>query len=157
MMTTIENIVMQDFKEFSYGSVRIKEYMGYLIVAKARCIKGCNLSFVDSVPKFHMLPDPDYGIVKAIFKKSYYGEYKISIGDMTHFDTLIIIGLDKEKDIIEKVFAIPEKEIRGKRFITITSTTVSYQKFEIGKKPYVQTYEHIKAGKCSILEDGSVT
>lgn len=156
MTVIIEDTVIQDFKDFSYGAGRKKEYMGDLIVAKARVLKGCSLLFNEGVPKFHMSPDPEYGTVKVTFKKSYYGEYKISIGDMTHFDTLIIVGLGKDKNVIEKVFAIPEKELRGKRFLTITSTTVAYQKFEIDKKPYIQTYEDIKAGKCSILEDGSI-
>jgi hypothetical protein len=136
--------------------VRKKEYIGNLIVAKARSIKGCGLLFNEGVPKFHMSKDPEYGIIKVTFKKSYHGEYKISIGDMTHFDTLVIIGLNKQKNIIEKVFAIPEKDLRGKRFLTITGTTVLYQKFEIDKTPYVKTYEDIKTGQCSILEDGSI-
>ena len=147
---------MQNFKDFFSGVGRKRDYMGNLIVAKARGLKDCGLLFIDSVPKFHMSPDPEYGIIKVILKNAYYGEYKISIGDTTRFDTLIIIGLDKEKNVIEKVFAIPEKELSGKRFITITSTSVLYQKFEVDKKWYVQTYEDIKNGKCSILEDGSM-
>ena len=147
---------MQNFKDFFSGIRRKKYYMGNLIVAKARGLKDCSLSLVDSVPKFHTSPDPEYGVIKVIFKNSYYGEYKISIGDMTHFDTLIVLGLDKEKNVIDKVFAIPEKDLRGKRFITITNTVVSYQKFEVDKKWYAQTYEDIKNGKCSILEDGSM-
>jgi hypothetical protein len=155
-MKIIEDIVIKDFKDFSCGTGRKKEYMGDLIVAKARCLKGCNLLFTDLVPKLCMSQDPEYGTIKVMFKKSYYGEYKISIGDMENFNTLIIVGLGKEKSVINKLFAIPEKELRGKKFITITSTTVTYQKFEIDKKPYVQTYEDIKAGKCPILEDGSI-
>jgi hypothetical protein len=155
MMVTIEDAVIQDFKEFS-GSGRRKEYMGDLIVAKARGLKDCSFMFIDSVANFHMSPDPEYGIVKVVLKKSYYGDYKISIGDMSNFDTLIVLGLDKEKNTIKKVFAIPKNELRERKFITITSTTVSFQKFEIDEKPYARIYEDIKTGKCPILEDGSV-
>lgn len=155
-MTIIEDIVVQDFKEFSNNTGRKKDYMGEMIVAKARGLKDCSFLFVDSVTNFHMSQDPEYGIVKVMLKKSYYGDYKISIGDMSNFDTLIVLGLDKEKNAIKKVFAIPKKELRGRKFITITSTTVSFQKFEIDEKPYARTYEDIKAGKLTILEDGSV-
>ena len=156
MKTIIEDVVINDFKGFSDGTGRRKGYMGDLIVAKAKGLKGCSLMFIDSVTKFHMSPYPEYGIVKAIFKKSYYGDYKIPIGDMTNFDTLIVVCLDKEKNAIKKVFAIPKKELRGRKFITITSTTVSFRKFEIDEKPYARTYEDIKAGKFKILDDGSI-
>lgn len=59
----------------------------------------------------------------------------------------------QEKNIIEKVFVIPKEELGQKRFITITSTTVGYKKFEIDKKSYTQAYEDMKARKCQILED----
>lgn len=156
MMIIIEDVIIQDFKDFSHGLVRKKDYMGDLIVAKARNLKGCSLVYIDSVTKLHMPPDPEYGVIKVELKKSYYGGYKVSIKDMKYFDTLIVLGLDKEKSVVDKVFAIPEEDLRKKKFITITSTTVSYKKFEIDKKPYVRTYEEIKAGKCPILEDGSI-
>jgi hypothetical protein len=152
----VENVIIQNFEGFFSGVRRKKDYMGYLIVAKARGLKDCGLSLIDSVPKFHMSPDPEYGVVKVTFKNSYYGEYKIAIGDTTCFDTLIVIGLDKEKNVIKNVFVIPEKELSGKRFITITNTTVLYQKFEVDKKQYAQTYEDMKTGKYSLLEDGSI-
>lgn len=156
MATIIEDTVIQDFKDFSNGSGRRKEYMGQLIVAKTRGLKDCSFLFIDSVTNFHMSPDPEYGIVKVVLKKSYYGDYKISIGDMSNFDTLIVLGLDKEKSAIKKVFAIPKKELRGRKFITITSSAVSFRKFGIDEKPFARIYEDIKAGRCPMLEDGSI-
>lgn len=156
MTATIDEMIVSDFKNFSNGTGRKKEYMGDLIVIKARGLKNYRLQFVDSVLRFYMYPDPEYGTIKVIFKASYYGEYKLALGDMTRFDTLIIVGLDKHKNVIERVFAIPEKDLSGKRFITITKASTMYQKFEIDKKRYAETYENMKNGKFSIMEDGSI-
>lgn len=157
MMVEIYKMISDDFKKFSDGTARKKEYMGDLIVAKARNLKDCDLIFTDLSIKFRMSKDPEYGIVKVSFRTSYYGEYKISVGDVTLFDTLIIIGLNREKNVIEKVFVIPEKDLIGKRFITVTNTTVSYKKFEVDKKIYAQVYDGMKTGNIPTLEGFIIT
>jgi hypothetical protein len=103
MAKTIEDAVIQDFKGFSNGSGRRKEYMGDLIVAITRGLKDCSYMFIDSVTNFRMPPDPEYGIVKVVLKKSYYGDYKISIGDMSNFDTLIVICLEEGNSLLLQV------------------------------------------------------
>lgn len=151
-MITID-IIEKDFKNFFNNNTgRKKDYIGDLIVAKARGIKNCRLQIIDSVPKFNLLLDPEYGIVKVLFKTSYYEEYKVSIGNGRGFDTLLIVCINRDKKIIEKVFAIPEKELAKKRFITITKSGQTYQKFKIDEKPYIHIYNNIKKGKYSIQE-----
>lgn len=149
--------VEKDFKDFFNGAGRKKDYIGDLIVAKARGLKNCCIQIVDSIPKFDPLIDQEYGIAKVVFRTSYYEEYKVPIGNARGFDTLFIMGISREKKIIEKVFAIPEKELIGKRFITITKSGQTYQKFKIDEKPYIQTCNNIKKGKYSILEDNDIT
>jgi hypothetical protein len=150
------DIIENDFKDFFNGAGRKKDYIGDLIIIKTRGLKN-NLQIVDSASKFDLLVDQEYGIIKVIFRTSYYDEYKISIGNERGFDTLFIIGINRDKKIIEKVFAIPEKELTGKRHITITKSGKTYQKFKIDEKPYINTYNHIKTGKYSILEDNNIT
>lgn len=151
------DIIENDFKNFFNCAGRKKDYIGDLIAAKTRGLKNCRLKVIDSVPKFDPLLDPEYGIVKAVFRTSYYDEYKVSIGNVRGFDTLLIIGINRDKKVIEKVFAIPEKELAKKRFLTITKSGQTYQKFKIDEKPYIQTYNNIKKGKYSILEDNDIT
>lgn len=145
------------FKDFFNGAGRKKDYIGDLIVAKTRGLKDCRLQIIDSIPKFDPLIDQEYGIIKVVFRTSYYEEYKVPIGSSRGFDTLFVIGINREKKIIEKVFAIPEKELIGKRFITITKNGQKYQKFKIDEKPYIRTYNNVKKGKYSILEDNDIT
>lgn len=154
-----DNTITNNLKNFfnTVGRKKVSyDYIGYLIVAKARKIKNCRLQIVDSVPKFDPLIDPEYGIIKVIFRTSYYEEYKISIGDERDFDTLFIIGINRDEKVIEKVLAIPEKELVAKRFITITRTG-QYQKFEIDENPYIQIFDNIKKGKYLISKDNDIT
>lgn len=150
------DVIKDDFKDFFRCTGRKKDYIGYLIVIKTRGLKNCRLQISRS-SQFDELIDPEYGIVKVKFRTSYYNEYKLSLGDGGNFDTLIILGLNKDKKTIEKVFAIPEKELKGKRFITITNTGQMYQKFRIDERPYRRVYDYMKTGKYSIEEDGDIT
>ena len=145
------SIIERDFKEFLRRTKR-KDCIGDIIVIKARGLKNCNLNISIS----NKLSDPEYGIVKVKFRPLYYDEYKVPLGDETNFDTLIVIGLNKDKDIIETAFAIPEKELNGKRFITITKTGI-YQKFKIDERPYREVYDHMKTGNYSIICDDRMT
>ena len=148
--------IIKDFKDFFNGAGRKKDYIGDLIVAKTRNLKNCCLQILDSIYKFDTLKDLEYGIIKVVFRTSYYSEYKVSIGDGRQFNTLFVIGINREKKIIEKVFAIPEEELIGKRFITITKNGQRYQKFKIDEKPYIKTYNNIEKGRYSILEDNNI-
>jgi len=148
--------VEKDFKDFFNGAGRKKDYIGDLIVTKTRGLKNCRIQIIDSIPKFDPLVDQEYGIVKVVFRTSYYEEYKVPIGNARGFDTLFVIGINRDEKVIEKVFAIPEKELTGKRFITITKNGQTYQRFKIDEKPYVRTYNNIKKGKYSILEDNDI-
>lgn len=148
---TIEN----DFKDFFGVSGRKKDYIVELIVAKTRGLKNCSVQIIDSIPKFDLLIDPEYGIIKVLIRASYYDEYKVSIGERG-FDTLFVVGINRDKKVIENVYAIPEKELTGKKYITLTKTGPTYQKFKIDEKPYIQTYNNIIKGKYSMLDDNDI-
>ncbi len=154
MMTN--EIVEKDFQEFFNNSGRKKDYIGDLIVIKTRGIKNCRLQIIDSIPKFDLFPDQEYGIIKVMFRTDYHKDYKITIGSARDFDTLFIIGLSREKKIIERVFAIPKKELENIKNITITKNSPKYIRFKIDEKPYIQIYEKIKKGNYSMLEDSDI-
>lgn len=155
MMT--DDIVKKDFQEFFNNSGRKKDYIGDLIIIKTRGIKNCRLQIIDSIPKFDLFTDQEYGIIKVMFRTSYHEDYKITIGTERDFDTLFIIGISREKKIIERVFAIPKKELDNIKNITITKNTQKYIRFKIDEKPYIQIYEKIKKGKYSLLTDSDIT
>ncbi len=149
--------VEKDFNDFFNIPGRKKDYIGDLIVIKTRGIKNCHLRIIDSIPKFDPFIDPEYGSIKVIFRTSYHEDYKITVGNLRDFDTLIIIGINREKKTIERVFAIPKKELDDIKNITITKNGPKYLRCKIDAKPYIQIYEKIKKGKYSILEDGDIT
>ncbi len=150
------DLIQNDFEKFFKYTGRKKYYIGDLIVIKARGLKNCCLQ-INRTPRFDELIDPEYGIIRVKFRTSYYNDYKIPLGDMKNFDTLIVLGLNKDKETIERVFAIPEKELSGKRFITITNTGQTYQRFKIDEKPYRKVYDYMKTRKYSIEEDDDIT
>lgn len=150
------DIVGKDFQEFFNSPGRKKDYIGDLIIIKTRGIKNCRLQIIDSIPRFDLFTDPDYGIIKVMFRTAYYKDYKITIGTGRDFDTLFIIGLSREKKIIERVFAIPKKELDNIKNITITKNSPKYERFKIDEKPYFQICEKIKKGKYSIFTDSDI-
>lgn len=152
----MKETIQKDFKEFFNGIGRKKEYIGDLITIKVRNLKNCSLYIGRSGFKFDIVPDPDYGIIKTRFRTSYHGDYKIPIGDIRCFDTLLVLGLNREKEIIEKVYAIPEKELGKKKFITITKTGKMYQRFRIDERPYNKMSQYLKTGNYSLLEDDNI-
>jgi hypothetical protein len=150
----IKKTIETDFKKFFYNIGKRKDYVGDVIAIKVRKLKGCNLDTNGPTFKFNMVPDQEYGIIKTKFRILYDHDHKIPIGTTRNFDTLFIIILNKGKGIVEKVYAIPEKELDGKRIITIVDT--KYQRFKINEKPYNEIYCYIKTGKYSIFEDDSI-
>lgn len=152
----VKEIIERDLKKFFLGTgTRKKDYIGDLITIKARNLKDCIL-YISKTIKFDIIKDPEYGIIKTRFRTSYYGDYKVPIGEYKGFDTLIVICLNRDKQIIEKAFAIPEKELGEKRFITILKTGHTYQKFKIDEKPYNKIYNYMKTEKYSILDDDDI-
>lgn len=152
----MKDIIEKDFREFFNGVGRKKDYIGDLITIKARDIKNCILYISRLTFKFSPFLDPEYGIIRTRFRTSYYGDYKIPIGESRDFDTLFILGLNRDKKIIEKVFAIPEKELGEKKFITITETGQTYKKFKIDEKPYNKICRCMETGGYSIFEDCNI-
>jgi hypothetical protein len=150
-------MVEKDFQDFFNCAGRKKDYMGDLIIIKTRGIKNCRLQIIDSIPQFDLFTDQEYGIIKVMFRTAYHEDYKIIIGTERNFDTLFIIGLSREKKIIERVFAIPKKELDNIKNITITKNSPKYLRFKIDEKPYIQIYEKIKKGEYSILTDSDIT
>lgn len=148
--------IERDIKDFFNCKGRKKDYIGDLITIKARNIKNCNLEIDKLTFKFNLAPDPEYGIIKTRFRTSYYGDYKIHIGEERNFDTLLILGLNRDKKIIDRAFAIPEKNLNGKRFITITKKGQVYQRFKIDERPYNDIYSLMKTGNYSLFEDDSI-
>lgn len=146
--------IEKDFKRFFNNVGKRKDYIGDIIVIKVRKLKDCSLNINDSMSKFNMTPDPEYGIIKTRFRTLYENDYKIPVGTARGFDTLFIMILNKGKGTIEKVYAVPEKELDGKRIITIVDAR--YQKFKINEKPYNDIYCYMKTGKYSILEDDNI-
>lgn len=153
----IKDTIEKDFKSFFNNVGKRKSYVGDFVAIKARKLKGCSLDINGPSPKFDMVPDPEYGIIKTKFKVFHENDHKVSIGTARDFDTLFIVALNKRKGIIENVYAIPEKELDMKRVITIAGTEDAYQKFKIDEKPYNEIYCYMKTGKYSVLEDGDIT
>lgn len=155
-ISELKTVIERDFKEFFDGAGRRRDYIGELIVIKTRKLMNCRLKFARSTPKFLDISDPEYGIIRTKFRTSYYGDYKVPIGEDRNFDTLIVLGLNKEKKIIEKVFAIPKEYIEKKKFITITKTGQACTKYKIDAKPYNNAYMGVQNGSYSILEDKNI-
>ena len=151
----MNELIEKDFKEFFNSTGRKKGYIGDLMTIKARNLKNCTLRINRSIG-FNTIQDPEYGIIRTRFRTSYYGEYKLAIGDIRDFDTLFILGINKDKQIIETAYAIPEKALEGKKFITINTKTGIYQKFRIDEKPYNKIYNYMKTGNYSIFEDNDI-
>lgn len=153
----MKEIIEKDFKNFFTGTGRKKEYIGDLTTIIARNLKNCYLYITRSGFKFGNVSDPDYGIIRTSFRTSYYGDYKIHIGNERGYDTLMMLGLNREKEIIEKVFAIPYDVLDGKTSITIMKTGQKYQKFRIDEKPYNKVCQYLKIGNYSMLDNSNIT
>lgn len=152
-----KNTIEKDFKQFFNNIGRKKNYVGEILAIKARKLEGCILDINDTIPKFNMAPDPEYGIIKTKFRAMYENDDKVPIGTDRDFDTLFIIVLHKGKGTIEKVYAIPKKELDRKRAITIADNKDECQKFRIDEKPYNDVYCYMRTGKYSILKDSSIS
>lgn len=151
----IKDTIEKDFKRFFNNIGKRKDYIGDIIVIKVRELKGCSLNRYGLTYKFNMPPDPEYGIIKTRFKTMRDNDHRISITPAKDFDTLFIMILNKIKGTVEKVYAIPEKELDEKRIIIITDDI--YQKFIINEKAYNDIYYYMRTGKYSIFEDGNIT
>lgn len=132
---------------------RRKDYLGEIITIIARRL-GESLKDKDIDEIKNRIPDPELGIIKPKVKTSYFGEYKINIGKDRNFGTLLIIGLNREKKIVEKVFAIPIHQLDGIGFMSILKNG-KYDKFRIDEKPYNEVFQmiHDNRTKSIINED----
>ena len=151
-----KEIIENDLRQFVYNVRRKRDYVGDLIVIKARGIKNCRLSLYRSRPRFDPLLDQDYGIIRPLFRTSYHREYKVTIGRNRDFDTLLDICINRDRMSVETVFAIKKEEIIEKSHITITENGETYKKFRVDEKPYTKIYDYIKTGKYSMLEDKDI-
>ena len=145
-----------DFKRFFNNIGKRRDYVGDMVIIKARKLIGCSLDVSDIIPKFNMVPDSEYGVIKTKFKVFYDGDYKMLISADRDFDTLIVFVLNKGKGIIEKGYAIPKKELDGKRAIAISDTDKICKKFRIDEKPYNDIYRRMRTEKYSIFEDDTI-
>lgn len=157
MTQFIKEKIETDFKRFFNNVGKRKDYIGDIVIIKVRKLKGCSMDINGPIVKFNMTKDPEYGIIKTRFKVFYDNEYKVSIGTARGFDTLFIVTLNKGKGTVEKVYAIPEKALDGKRMVKIPDTGNEYQKFQINEKPYNDMFCSMKTGKYSIFEDEDIT
>ena len=156
MDQSTRDMVETDFKRFFNNVGKRRDYVGDIVVIKVRKLVGCSLDVSNPIPKFNMVPDSEYGVIKTKFKVFYDGDYKMSISTARDFDTLIVFLLNKGKGIIEKVYAIPKKELEGKRGITLNDTEKIYKKFRIDEKPYNDIYRRMRTEKYSIFEDDTI-
>ena len=132
---------IEKWKEQFYDTRgRRKDYLGDIITIIARRLENLDDKDIDDIK--NRIPDPEYGIIKPKVKTSYFGEYKINIGSDRDFDTLLIIGLNREKKIVEKVFAIPSHQLGGKSAISILKNG-KYDKFRIDEKPFNEVFQII--------------
>ncbi len=157
MDKSIRDSIEKDFQKFFNNIGRKKEYIGDLVTIKARGLKNCSLNIYDPTPRFDIVPDSEYGIIKTKFIIPCDNERKTYIGTSRNFDTLFLVILNKGKRIVEKIYAIPKKELEGKRVVSITDTGCIYEKFRINEKPYNDIYSYMKTEKYSITEDDSIT
>ena len=151
------NAVETDFKKFFYNVGKRKDYVGDIVTIKARKLSGCSLDISGTMPKFDIPKDPEYGIIKTRFKVLYNGDYRFGVVTNRGFDTLIALIINKGKGVIEKAYAIPKKELEGKRTVTIADTEKIYHKFRIDEKPYNDIYRHMRTEKYSVFEDDTIT
>lgn len=143
---------IEKWKEQFYGSKgRRKDYFGNIITIIARRL-GENLNDKDIDEIKNRIPDPEYGIIKPKVKTSYFGEYKINIGNDRYFDTLLIIGLNREKKIVEKVYAIPKNQLNGKNSMSILKNG-KYEKFRIDEKPYREVFQMIHDNRTKSITE----
>lgn len=137
----IEMYNIEKWKEQLYDTRgRRKDYLGDIITIVARRLENLDDKDIDDIK--NRIPDPEYGIIKPKVKTSYFGEYKINIGNDRDFDTLLIIGLNREKKIVEKVYAIPSHQLDGKSSISILKNG-KYDKFRIDEKPFNEVFQMI--------------
>lgn len=148
----IKETIEKDFVRFFNNVGRKKDYIGELISIKARNLKDCTLYIKGPIFKMTSGPDPEYGVIKTMFKIFFENEYKIAIGTARGFDTMIILILHKGKGTVERVYAIPAKELEGTRIINIPENG-QYKKFRIDEKPYNDLFCYMKSGNYSIFED----
>ena len=138
-------------EQFYEAKGRRKDYLGDIITIIARRL-GEKLVDKDIGEIKNRIPDPEYGIIKPKVKTSYFGEYKINIGNDRDFDTLLIIGLNREKKIIEKVYAIPKNQLNGKNSMSILKNG-KYEKFRIDEKPYREVFQMIHDNRTKSITD----
>lgn len=156
MEQSIKETIEKDFKKFFNNIGRKKEYIGDIVTIKVRRLKGCSLNINEYLYKFSMTPDPEYGIIKTKFKNIRDTDGKISVLTTKDFDTLFVILLNKGQGTIENVYAIPKKELEGKRIITIADVKSIYEKFKIDEKPYNDVYCCMRTGKYSVVDDSHI-
>jgi hypothetical protein len=130
---------------------RRNEHLGDIITIFARGLENI-LADKDIDEIKNRIADPEYGIIKTKIKTSFFGEYKVSIGKDRDFDTLLIIGLNREKKIVEKVYAIPKLQIGEKSSISIVKNG-KYEKFRINEKPYNEACQKIYDNRKRSMTD----
>ena len=128
---------------------RRKDYLGDIITIVARKLENLDDKDIDDIK--NRIPDPEYGIIKPKVKTSYFGEYKINIGGDRDFDTFLVIGLNKKKKIVEKVFAIPSHQLGGKAISILKNG--KYDKFRIDEKPFNDVFQMIYDNRTKSITD----
>lgn len=143
---------IEKWKEQFYESRgRRNGYLGDIITIVARGLgESLNDKDIDKIK--NRIPDPEYGIIKPKVKTSYFGEYKVNIGKDRDFDTLLIIGLNREKKIVEKVYAISSLQLDGKSSMSILENG-KYEKFRINEKPYNEVFQIIDDNRTKSITE----
>lgn len=130
---------------------RRNEHLGDIITIFARGLEKI-LADKDIDDIKNRIADPEYGIIKPKIKTSFFGDYTISIGKDRHFDTLLIIGLNRTKKIVAKVYAIPRLQLGEKSSISILKNG-KYEKFRIDEKPYNEAFQKISENRKRSLTE----
>lgn len=138
-----------------------KGIIGEAVIAKVRKLDIISIQMDNFRFKFDLSIDQQYKRIQAKFRIPLYGECNVVFGDDHNFDTLFVLYTSKGMKDIERVYAIPEKELYDKKGIRIVNNDSirgsKWENFRVDNEPYNAVYhslmEFIKDKKYFGIED----
>ncbi len=147
-------------KELSKNCSSGKAFIGEQIWCKVRGVENCNIKKDNFAYKYDHSHDPEYGITNTKIASLSHHQ---GIIESWHFDTkgkyvhAVLFCMNKNWDDIERIYIIPEKEMKKRNSITISKNPYRgipwYEKYRVDEKIYNYTYHNMNIEDCPVLKD----
>lgn len=138
-----------------------KAFIGEQIWCKTRGVDNCNIKMDNFAYKYDHSPDQEYGITntKIASLNHHQGTVEAWGGFHTNgkYDNAVLICMDKNWENVERVYIIPEYEMKKRSNVTISKNPYRgipwYEKYRVDEKPYNDAYHNMNIEDCPILKN----